>query len=129
MASGREAARTVDRALAEPGRAGELQRAYARFYKTGYDSYTRLISAYYESGYRLGAYLSERGFSVDSDPWFARILSGDFWTDVNPLTRYLRTQRRWGTFAPFEPVTTCPVYPGLDAAERAGQPGAGALIA
>lgn len=120
MASGREAARTADAALASPDLAPAVLDDYARMYKTGYDSYTRLISAYYESDYKLGAYLAQRGFSIDNDPWFARTLSGDFWTDVNPVIEYLRTQRQWDTFAPFARQTTCPVYPALDAAERAG---------
>lgn len=118
IASGRQAARTIDGMLTEPARSVELADAYSNFYKTGYDSYARLISAYYESGYRLGGYLSERGFQIEHDQWFARILSGDFWSDLNPLGRYLRTQRQWDTFVPFERVTECPIYPELDAAER-----------
>ncbi|HXA59568.1 MAG TPA: NAD(P)/FAD-dependent oxidoreductase [Streptosporangiaceae bacterium] len=120
MASGREAGRTLDRILTDPGQEHDLQLSYASFYKTGYDSYTRLISAYYESGYRLGGYLRQRGFSVDGDPYFARILSGDFWSDTNMFTAYLRTQTQWDTFQPFELTTECPIYPELDRMERAG---------
>ena len=120
LASGREAARTLDRILSAPGTEREQLLAYSNFYKTGYDSYTRLISAYYESGYKLGAYLRQRGFSVEGDQHFARILSGDFWSDTNAFTRYLRTQPQWDTFDPFERVTECPIYPELDRAERAG---------
>ena len=76
MASGRAAATTLDRILDEPSQEVELRAAYADLYKTGYDSYTRLISAYYESGYRLGAYLAAQGFAIDGDRWFARMLSG-----------------------------------------------------
>jgi flavin-dependent dehydrogenase len=123
VVTGIHAARAVDRSLAEPARQEAHQDFYSRLCKTGYDSYTRLISAYYESGYRLGAYLVERGFSVEQDPWFARILSGDFWTDQNPFTQWLRAQRRWDTFAPFDRLTECPVYPELDAAERAANQG------
>jgi FADH2-dependent halogenase len=117
--SGREAALTVDRVLASPGQAAELQQEYANLYKTGYDSYTRLISAYYESGYKLGSYLRKRGFAIAGDTHFARILSGDFWSDTNRFATWLRSQRRWDTFAPFERVIHCPVYPMIDAAERA----------
>jgi len=120
LATGREAARTLDRILDAPGAEPDLQLAYSNFFKTGYDSYTRLISAYYESGYKLGAYLRQRGFSVDGDPHFARVLSGDFWSDTNAFTTYLRTQTQWDTFQPFEMVTECPIYPELDRAERAG---------
>ncbi|HEY3734385.1 MAG TPA: NAD(P)/FAD-dependent oxidoreductase [Streptosporangiaceae bacterium] len=121
LTTGREAARTLNRALDAPSAAAELQLAYSNLYKTGYDSYTRLISAYYESSYRLGRYLRERGFSVADDPHFARVLSGDFWSDANAFTRYLRTQRQWDTFQPFERVTECPIYPELDRAERAAR--------
>lgn len=119
MATGREAARTVDAMISRPRTTPELQKSYSDFYKTGYDSYTRLISAYYESEYQLGKYLLQRGFSVDGDTWFARILSGDFWSDLNPLNNWLREQRRWDTFAAFDTVGNCPIYPELDAAERA----------
>ncbi|MGH3797759.1 MAG: NAD(P)/FAD-dependent oxidoreductase [Pseudonocardiaceae bacterium] len=119
MTTGRAAAATLNRILDDPQRAEPELHAYSNLYKTGYDSYTRLISAYYESNYRLGAYLQQHGFSVDGDKWFARMLSGDFWSDVNPLTSWLREQRRWDTFQPFEMVRECPVYPELDAADRA----------
>jgi FADH2-dependent halogenase len=119
LTTGREAARTLNQILDAPGAEQSLQLAYANFYKTGYDSYTRLISAYYESGYKLGAYLRQRGFSVDGDPHFARVLSGDFWSDTNAFTTYLRTQTQWNTFQPFEMVTVCPIYPEADRAERA----------
>lgn len=119
MTTGRAAGATLDRILDDPQHAESELHAYANLYKTGYDSYTRLISAYYESHYRLGAYLKQHGFSVDGDRWFARVLSGDFWSDVNPLTCWLRDQRRWDTFQPFEIVQECPVYPELDATERA----------
>lgn len=119
MTTGRQAAATLNRILDDPRYAEPELHAYANLYKTGYDSYTRLISAYYESEYRLGAYLQQHGFAVDGDKWFARILSGDFWSDVNPLNTWLREQRRWDTFEPFEIVRQCPVYPELDAAERA----------
>lgn len=119
MVTGREAGRTLDRILDEPARESSLRQRYASLYKTGYDSYTRLISAYYASEYNLGVYLIKRGFSIERDKYFARILSGDFWSDGNPFTRWLRTQRQWDTFAPFELTRECPVYPELDAAERA----------
>jgi flavin-dependent dehydrogenase len=117
--SGTTAGRTLHQIMAEPHRTGELQQRYSNLYKTGYDSYTRLISAYYESEYKLGAYLIDKGFAINGNQWFARILSGDFWSDTNPFTEWLREQSRWDTFAPFDVVRHCPVYPELDAAERA----------
>jgi flavin-dependent dehydrogenase len=120
--SGREAALSVDRILASPDREEELQAQYANLYKTGYDTYARVISAYYESGYKLGSYLRERGFAIAGDTHFARILSGDFWSDNNRFGEWLRAQPQWDTFASYDRVVTCPVYPGLDAAERAAAP-------
>lgn len=117
--SGREAALAVDRILAAPARASALQQDYANLYKTGYDCYARLISAYYESGYKLGSYLRGHGFAIEGDTHFARMLSGDFWSDTNRFAHWLRAQSRWDTFAPFDRVTTCPVYPVIDAVERA----------
>lgn len=117
--SGREAALTVDQLLAEPDREEELQLRYADLYKTGYDTYARVISAYYDSGYKLGSYLRERGFAIAGDTHFARILSGDFWSDTNRFGEWLRAQPQWDTFAPYQRVATCPVYPLLDADERA----------
>ena len=76
------AAQTIDRALGSPGTRAALLDDYSALYRTGYDSYTRLISAYYESGYRLGSYLARQGFSIDGDQYFARILSGDFWSNT-----------------------------------------------
>jgi FADH2-dependent halogenase len=119
--TGVQAGRTIDRILDEPQRTEHLQQEYSDVCKTGYDSYTRLISAYYDSGYRLGAYLRRYGFSVDGDEYFARVLSGDFWSDTNPFTGWLRDQHQWDTFAPFTVVRTCPVYPELDAKERAAR--------
>jgi FADH2-dependent halogenase len=118
MATGKAAAQALDQLLDRPLNAAHVLPGYANLYKTGYDTYTRLISAYYESSYRLGAYLARRGFTIDRDPSFARMLSGDFWSEANPMTRWLRSQRRWDTFAPFELVRQCPVYPLLDAAEK-----------
>lgn len=128
LASGREAARALDRILSEPGTEQEQLLAYSNVYKTGYDSYLRLISAYYDSEYKLGPYMSQRGFSVEGDEHFARVLSGDFWSDTNSFTRYLRTQRQWDTFAPFQWVNECPIYPELDRAERAGTVRDAALV-
>jgi FADH2-dependent halogenase/halogenation protein CepH len=48
---------------------------------------------------------------------FVRLLSGDFWSVRNSVAESLRAEPEWQTFAPFEPVYGCPVYPELDAAE------------
>jgi flavin-dependent dehydrogenase len=118
MATATGAAARIDGLLSE---ASSLQRElvvqhdYDNFFKTGYDTYTRLIYAFYESDYNLGLYLREYGVNVVDNPFFARALSGDFWTEDNEIAALLRAERRWDTFAPFERRFGCPVYPELDA--------------
>lgn len=103
--------------LAEP----RAQSLYSRFYKTGYDSYFRLIYAYYDYGYRIGRYLKSTGVWVDPR-WVARLLGGDFWSRKNPLTEHLRAEERYRTFAPFDPLYGCPVYPEQEAREPDSSP-------
>lgn len=114
--TGVKAAEAVERLLDEPHREAIVQDEYERMCKTGLDTYLRVIYAYYESGFNLGRYLRGLGADVAGAP-FVRLLSGDFWSAGNPLGRLLRDTSRWDTFAPFERLYGCPVYPELDAAE------------
>lgn len=95
----------------------EATELYSRFYKTGYDTYFRLIYAFYEHDFRLGRFLKSTGARV-APIWIARLLGGDFWSQKNPLARHLRTIEAYRSFAPYEPLYGCPVYPELEAAER-----------
>jgi flavin-dependent dehydrogenase len=97
----------------------EARQRYTRFYKTGYDTYFRVIYAYYEHECSIGKYLRSTGVRVETE-WIARLLSGDYWSRKNPLAERLREDDRYRTFAPFEPLYGCPVYPDLDAAEPEG---------
>ncbi|MFG3494203.1 NAD(P)/FAD-dependent oxidoreductase [Streptomyces sp. NPDC047928] len=110
VATGTMAAEHVDRILAEPEREAELQDRYTRRFKTGADTYARIIYAYYESEYNLGRFLRAHGVDVEGK-WFTRVLSGDFWSTDNPVSQWLRTEDRWATFAPYEPLHECPVHP------------------
>ena len=104
----------------------EVQTAYANFYKTGYDCYTRLIYAFYDSDFNFGKYmqtLGERSEKIEGK-WIARLLSGDFWSRQNPVGGLLRENRDYDTFKPFTVVHGCPVYPEIDAAESAALAGA-----
>jgi flavin-dependent dehydrogenase len=105
------------------GRTSEdrAMKLYDRFYKTGYDSYFRLIYAYYDHGYRIGRYLKSTGVWVHPR-WVARLLGGDFWSQKNPLAEHLRSDDRYRTFAPFEPLFGCPVYPDQEASEPDEEP-------
>jgi len=115
MISGQRAADTAADVLA--GRVPEhvAISEYSRFFKTGYDGYFRLGYAFYEAGYRLGRFLRTTGTRVEPY-WLARLLSGDFWSGRNRLLAFLREQRRFDTFEPFELLADCPVYPELEAA-------------
>lgn len=120
MVSGIKAADAVAEIL---GGADEdaVQTAYTNFYKTGYDCYTRLIYAFYESNFNFGKYmrrLGEEAVNIEGR-WIARLLSGDFWSQLNPVGAHLRSVRAYDTFEPFPVAYGCPVYPELDARENA----------
>nr|QVT76754.1 tryptophan 7-halogenase [Streptomyces sp.] len=91
---------------------------YERFYKTGYDTYIRLIHGFYDNEYNLGKFLKSTGVRV-APMWVARLLGGDFWSEKNPLGRHIRELPDDDTFSPYEPMYGCPVYPELDSAEPA----------
>jgi FADH2-dependent halogenase/halogenation protein CepH len=126
MMTGLKAGKAVDQCLSKPERADEIQLAYSNFYKTGYDTYARLIYAYYEAHYNLRSFLRSAGFDVSGDElgenkWVARLMSGDFWNQRNTLVQHLHHESRWDTFAPFEPAWGCPFYEDLNAAEEAAE--------
>jgi flavin-dependent dehydrogenase len=117
LTTGMAAGERVAEILSEPHREEELQDSYSRFYKTGYDTYARLTYVYYESRYNLGRYLRTLGADAQGK-WFTRMLSGDFWSEHNPISRLLRSNPNWDTFEAFEPLYGDPVYRDLDAEER-----------
>jgi FADH2-dependent halogenase len=88
---------------------------YDRFLKTGYDTYFRIIYGFYAVGCDFRQYLKWRlgraGEGEDVSYWITRTLTGDFWTEDNPITAQLRADGEWETFAPFAPLYGCPVYP------------------
>jgi FADH2-dependent halogenase len=115
MATGMEAAYTLDQILADPGRAPELQDRYSRFYKTGYDMYARLIYSYYDNGGILLPMLTSLGIDVQRDgvtdnKWIVRLFCGDFWSPDNEVNQILLAQPELDTFAPFDRVLECPFY-------------------
>lgn len=119
MVTGARAATTIAQALAEPTTENRLTTAYANFFKTGYDTYIRLIFSFYES--ELISALADANAATSHDKlemYMVRLLGGDFWSAHNPIAAALRTNRDWDTFAPFTPVFGCPVYPELDDLDR-----------
>jgi FADH2-dependent halogenase len=114
MVTGARAATTIARALDEPTAENRLTADYANFFKTGYDTYVRLIFSFYES--ELISALADASATISRDKlemYIVRLLGGDFWSARNPIAAALRANKEWDTFAPFQPVFGCPIYPEL----------------
>lgn len=119
MTTAVEAAETIGAALDDPGAEDQLVQRYANFFKTGYDTYIRLIHAFYES--ELVAVAAEAARSTSRDmheQYMNRLIGGDFWSEHNPIAQGLRQRPEWDTFEPFERVFGCPAYPQLDDFDR-----------
>ncbi len=114
ITTGQQAGRTIDAILQGHSSIEHAYAHYESFYKTGYDCYFRLIYGYYDFDYRFGRYLGSLPQGEINEMWVARMLGGDFWSRNNPFTRYLRSEQRWNTFAPFEFSYGCPIYPHED---------------
>jgi FADH2-dependent halogenase len=85
---------------------------YQNFFKTGYETYYRLIRAHYDSrGPGLGRYLRKllQDNGID-EKYKVRAFGGDLFTDANPFVNRLREEDAWSLFEPYEPVYGCPVY-------------------
>lgn len=129
LTTGERAGQTLGRLLREGGKPtanDTRERAalteYDRFLKTGYDTYFRVVYGFYASKCDFRQYIKWRlgqvGEGEDPNYWITRTLTGDFWTDDNPITRRMREDRDWDTFAPFEPLYGCPVYPDSTRSSR-----------
>ncbi|MFC4564373.1 NAD(P)/FAD-dependent oxidoreductase [Nocardiopsis mangrovi] len=117
MATAARAAATITGALADPAREQRLFDDYAGFFKTGYDTYIRLIHSFYDS--ELISAIADSTVPRDKlEMYMVRLLGGDFWSEHNPISEALRAIPEWDTFSPFEPVFGCPVYPERDSADR-----------
>lgn len=86
-------------------------RAFENFCKTGYDSYFRLIYAFYEEC--RGDLFQLLGVLAGGLPFSLQTAVGDYWGRADqPYLAYLRSRADWSTFdEPFEIVYTCPLYP------------------
>ena len=108
---GMKAAEVIDEIL----RGGDETKArtyFENFCKTGYDSYFRLVYAFYEScANDIGRILYF--FSPGNFPFFLQTMCGDFWGRPDqPVLHFLRARPEWATFAePFELIYECPIYP------------------
>lgn len=112
LATGRSAAEESVRFLAGDISEGDAGKRYESFYKTGYETYYRLIRAVYDQrsgamGKTIQEFLAEEEFTERER---VLALSGDFWSDSNPLLIRMRKENEWSLFESFEPTYGCPVY-------------------
>ncbi|MEU0744485.1 NAD(P)/FAD-dependent oxidoreductase [Streptomyces sp. NPDC006134] len=113
------AAETLGEALADPTAEERLLDRYANYFKTGYDTYIRLIHAYYDG--ELVAMAADAARSTDRDTlekYLIRLIGGDFWSEHNSVAAEMRRRKEWDTFEPFQRVYGCPSYPHLDERDR-----------
>jgi FADH2-dependent halogenase len=112
LATGKRAAEQTIKCLDEDGPETELAKLYQDFFKTGYETYYRLIRAVYDKrapvmGQFIQKMLTDAGIE---EKWRVRTLNGDFFTDTNPFVNQLRMHREWDLFEKYEPLFACPVY-------------------
>ena len=129
LATGKRAAEETVKCFEGETSDEDAARRYANFYKTGYETYYRLIRAVYDKRYKvMGAFMRKvMEDAAIEEKWRVRALSGDFWTETNPLVNRLRAEKEWSLFDPFEPVYGCPVYeaPGAEDVDRVTIPAGG----
>lgn len=140
LTTGRRAAEETARCLAGETDDAEAALRYQNFFKTGYETYYRLIRAVYDNRYvgrelRVAPQSDDRrlaglgwwgiqeklqatsGGPFDTEEaiehfWLVRALNGDFWSGENRFFQRLREEKAWRLFEDFEPAYECPVHPG-----------------
>lgn len=112
LTTGRRAAQESIMCLQGTTSETDAAKRYQRFFKTGYETYYRLIRAHYDTrGPMLGFYLKQLLEDSGIDEKFRiRAFGGDLFTDENPFVRRLRQEEGWSLFAPYEPLYLCPIH-------------------
>jgi FADH2-dependent halogenase len=112
LATGKRAAEESLKSLSGEVSEEDAAKRYQSFYKTGYETYYRLIRAVYDNRCPvMGQFIQKMLMEEKLDEkWRVRTLNGDFWTDNNPFVNRLRAERGWDLFGEFEPLYGCPVY-------------------
>lgn len=112
LATGRRAAQETIKCLTGEEPEQDVQERYQAFYKTGYETYYRLIRAVYDKRAPVMGQFIQKIFrdSGIHEKWRVRTLNGDFWTDTNPFTTRLRDEPGWDLFGKFDRLYGCPVY-------------------
>jgi flavin-dependent dehydrogenase len=112
LTTGRRAALETIKVFSGEATEEEAGNRYQSFFKTGYETYYRLIRAVYDKRAPvMGKFIQK--ILVDSgidEKWRVRTLNGDFFTNTNPFTTLLRKEPGWDVFGEFEPLYGCPVY-------------------
>lgn len=140
LTTGRRAAQESALVLAGDAEEGEAADRYQNFFKTGYETYYRLIRAVYDNRYAGGGRelrvtpqgedrrlagagwwgIQEKLHATSGGPfdteeaiehfWLVRALNGDFWAGDNRFFQRLREEKTWRLFDDFKPVYECPVH-------------------
>jgi len=112
LVTGRRAAEESLACLRGEVAEADATQRYDHFFKTGYETYFRLISAHYDSRRPVqGQYLRHLFSEVDAEVKYQVLaLGGDFFTQNNPCVNRLRAEKEWALFGDFEPLYGCPVY-------------------
>jgi FADH2-dependent halogenase len=112
LATGKRAAEETVKCLTGESAEPDAAYRYERFFKTGYETYYRLIRAVYDNRAPVMGQFMQRMLAdarID-EKWRVRTLNGDFFTDTNPFVNRLREEPGWAVFGEFEPLYGCPVY-------------------
>jgi flavin-dependent dehydrogenase len=142
LTTGRRAAEESARCLAGESDEDKAALRYQNFFKTGYETYYRLIRAVYDNRYVSGGRelrvtprdedrrlagagwwgIQEKLRATSGGPfdteeaiehfWLVRALNGDFWAGDNRFFQRLRQEKAWRLFESFEPAYECPVHAG-----------------
>ena len=112
LTTGRRAAEESIRCLhGDTSEAAAAQR-YQNFFKTGYETYYRLIRSVYDNRRPVMGQFMQQLLEDGGIPrkYGVRVFNGDFFTDTNPFANRLRAEPGWDLFGDFERVYGCPVY-------------------
>lgn len=140
LVTGRQAAEETALCLAGKAEEEEAGLRYQNTFKTGYETYYRLIRAVYDNRYAGGGRelrvmpkgeerrlagagwwgIQEKLHATAGGPfdtteaiehfWLVRALNGDFWSEENRFFQRLREEKAWRLFDDFEPLYGCPVH-------------------
>ena len=117
MATGLQAANEVNDLVGGVVDVGTSEERFTTSYKTGYDTYFRLVQGFYDYNFDFGRFKQDLPDNVD-DKSISLLLGGDFWGQANTFSQELRQRDEWAVFEPFTPRYGCPAYPELELAER-----------